>query len=85
MAVGEDRLIDAFITLDPALPGVEEARVVGYGVPVWALVAHWQATGGNPDEVARDYGLPREAVDAAFAYYRRHKDALGVRIAANAA
>ena len=85
MAVADDRLIDAFVVSNPSLPGVEEARIVGYGVPVWALVAHSTAIGGNADEVASHYALPREAVDAALAYYRRHKAALDARIAANAA
>jgi hypothetical protein len=34
---------------------------------------------------AQDYGIPRAAVDAALAYYRRHQAALDTRIAANAA
>jgi len=85
MAVVEDQLIETFVRLNPSLPGTEEARIVGYGVPVWALVGHSQATGDNADQVARDYGLPRQAVDAALAYYRRHKAPLDARIAANAA
>lgn len=80
-----DQLIETFIKLSPSLPGVEEARIAGYGVPVWALVAHSRAIGGASEEVARDYGLPREAVDAALAYYRRHKAAFEARIAANTA
>ena len=30
----------------------------------------------TPDEVAQDYGIPREAVDEAVAYCRRHADLL---------
>jgi uncharacterized protein (DUF433 family) len=85
MTVADDRLIDMFVQANPSRPGAEEARIIRYGVPVWALIAHAQATGGDPDQVARDYGLPRQAVDAAFAYYQRHKAALDARIAANAA
>jgi uncharacterized protein (DUF433 family) len=81
----ENRLIETFVERDPYAPEVEEARIVGYGVPVWALVGHAQATGGDSEEVARDYDLPREAVEAAMAYYRRHKAAIDTRIAANAA
>jgi uncharacterized protein (DUF433 family) len=81
----EEQLIDAYIELDSWLPGVEEARIIGYGVPVWALIGHRQAIAGDVDEVAQDYDLPREAVKAAFAYYRRHQAALDARIAANAA
>lgn len=83
--VTEDELIQAFIELDPSLVGVEEARVAKDGVPVWALVAHAQATGGGSDQVSKDYDLPIQAVEAALAYYRRHRAAFDARIAANAA
>lgn len=83
--MAEDRLIETFVELNPSLPGAEEARIAGYGVPVWALVAHARAISGTAEEVARDYSIPPEAVEAALAYYRRHKAAFDARIAANAA
>jgi hypothetical protein len=62
----DDRLIAAHIDPDwdryPA--GRADARTRD-GVPVWALVAHLRATGDDPDQLARDYGLARAAVDAA--------------------
>lgn len=78
-------LIERYIEENPHRPGVDEARVRQHGAPVWALVGHLDAAGGDLDTVAHDYRLPREAVDAALAYYRRHKDAIDARLATNAA
>ncbi|MBI4494497.1 MAG: DUF433 domain-containing protein [Chloroflexi bacterium] len=79
----EEQLIAQYIEPNPHRPGVDEAWVGTYGVPVWALVGHWQAIGQDADQVAQDYEVPREAVEAALAYYRRHKEAIDARIAAN--
>lgn len=73
-----------WIEPDPYKPGASQAVVRGTGVPVWALVAYWHAT-GDLDAVARDYNLPREAVDAAMAYYREHKVNIDVWLEENAA
>lgn len=78
-------LITRYISPNPFRPGVAEARVTEHGVPVWALVGHWEAGDHDIDSVAQDYALPRPAVEAALAYYERHKAAIDVRIAANAA
>ncbi|MBI2940951.1 MAG: DUF433 domain-containing protein [Chloroflexi bacterium] len=80
-----EQLIARHIEQNPSRPGPGNARVVSYGVPVWALVAHLDAVDGSVDRVADDYELPREVVLAALNYYRRHKDAIDARIAANAA
>lgn len=71
------------IEAKPHLGGVEDARLVKFGVPVWALVGHWEAVGRDIDRVAHDYDVPREAVEAALAYYDRHQPAIDARIAAN--
>ena len=55
------------------------------GVPVWALVAQLRANGDDPDQLARDYDLPRETVEAALAYYRRNKKHIDARILLNSA
>ena len=55
------------------------------GVPIWALIAHLRATGDDPDQLARDYHLPREVVDAALAFYRRNKKSIDARILLNSA
>jgi len=35
---------------------------------------------GDRDEVARDFDLSQEEIDAALAYYRRHKKFVDARI-----
>ena len=85
MCVGEvndQELIDRFIEDDPR-GGCADARVIGYAVPVWALVGDWQANGRDIDLVASGYQLPREAVQAALAFYERHRDVIDARMQAN--
>jgi uncharacterized protein (DUF433 family) len=72
------------IWVDPSGRGPADARLAGYGTPVWALVAY--SLGGAGRDVARiasDYGLPREAVDAAFAYFEAHREPILARLALN--
>lgn len=80
--VNDQELIDRFIESDPA-GGCADARVIGYAVPVWALVGYWQVNDHDIDLVARDYELPREAVQAALAFYERHRDVIDARMQAN--
>ncbi|MBI3976946.1 MAG: DUF433 domain-containing protein [Chloroflexi bacterium] len=77
----EQALIERYVEPSPYRAGAAEARLRDYGVSVWALVAHYQAAGGDIDRVAADYELPRKAVQAALAYYRRHKASIDARIA----
>ncbi|MBI2940770.1 MAG: DUF433 domain-containing protein [Chloroflexi bacterium] len=84
-AMGDEQLIERYIEPNPHRPGAAEARLIDYCVPVWALVAHLDAVDGSADRLADDYRLPRETVLAALAYYRRHKNLIDARIAANAA
>lgn len=81
--MNERELVKKYIEQNPHRPGLDEARVVGFGVPVWALVGHLRGVNDNVDAVARDYDIPREAVLAALAYYRQHKGLIDARIAAN--
>ena len=74
----DDRLIDRFITEDPHGRGFHRAYVVvddQTWVPVWVLAGYLRY-GGTAAQAATDYALPREAVEAGFAYYRRHRDVL---------
>ncbi len=68
-----DALIAKYIEPHPAKPGRAFARVREYGVPVWALVGFLAEDFSNADQVAHDYALPHEAMDAAIAYYRQNK------------
>lgn len=80
----DQELIDTYIEQDGGRPGVAEARVAVYGVPIWALVGYLQAVHGDMVRVAHDYRLPLEAVEAALAYYRRYKPMIDARLEANA-
>ncbi|MBI3978664.1 MAG: hypothetical protein HY331_10820 [Chloroflexi bacterium] len=66
-------------------PGPEEARLIGYGVSVWALLGYWHALDHDVDLVATDYDVPREAMEAALAYYGRHKALIDARHTSDAA
>lgn len=68
-----DALIAKYIEPHPAKPGRAFARVKTRGVPVWALVAFLTDDFSNADEVASDYAIPREAMEAAIAYYQQNK------------
>lgn len=82
-----DRLIAHYIEPYPGRPDPAESRlkVDEGGVPVWALVGALTEDGGNAEAVARDYRVRRAAVDAAWAYYQRHRAAIDARLAAAAA
>jgi hypothetical protein len=57
--------IERYVAEDPYRPGPAEARLVQYGPHVWAIVSYYQqAVKHDLDQVARDYGIPREAVEA---------------------
>ncbi len=79
----DDTLITEYLEINPDKPGLDQARLKEYGVAVWAIVAYYQAVNGDSRQVAQDYELPPEQVDAALAYYRRHQTLLDARIAIN--
>jgi len=79
-----DALIEQYIEPHPSKPGISNARLTtDRHVPVWALIGHIDVVDGDVDQVARDYGVPREAVDAALAYYQRHKASIDARLVLN--
>ena len=82
-----DRLIGRHVdpNWDRYPGGRADARLLDSGVPVWALIGQLEADGGDLDRVAADYNLPREAVEAALAYYRRHRSLIDARILLNTA
>lgn len=77
-----DVLIDRYIALYPGTPGVDEAWLPEYGYPVWAIAADYLA-GRSVDVSAREFHIPREAVEAAIAYYHRHRSRIDARLAQN--
>jgi len=75
------QLIEAYIDLNPRRPSEDRAELKDFGIEVWALVAYYQdAAQGDIDAVARAYEIPREAVEAALAYYRAHREAIDARM-----
>jgi uncharacterized protein (DUF433 family) len=54
----------------PAKRSTRQLGIRGRNMTVWNLVADVVAGGKSPDEVARDYRLPPDAVEEALAYYR---------------
>jgi uncharacterized protein (DUF433 family) len=80
----EQALIDRGIERDPHRPGTSEARLVGCGVSVWALVGALPMAGGDIAELAEAYEVPREAVEVALAYYRQHRATIDARLLLNA-
>lgn len=85
MAVTDLDVIASYVEEDPRRPGPVRARLRTSGVEVWVLVAQLPAAAGDVAQLAAAYDLPREAVEAALAYYRSHKELIDAQIALNAA
>lgn len=81
----DQTLIPRYIEENPNRPGPADVRIVRYGVSVWAIIGYLEAVNGDLDKAAEDYGLPREAIGAAVAYYNQNKAIIDGRLAANAA
>lgn len=79
----EERLIEKWIEPDPWKPGVEEARVKPFSINVWAIIGHLAGDERNIEAVAHSYDISAESVEAAVAYYHRHKDFIDYRLAQN--
>jgi uncharacterized protein (DUF433 family) len=78
-------LIARYVEPNPHKLGEAEARLRDYGVSVWTLVEYWYGVGFDKAQVARDFSLPPEAVDAALAYYKAHKAMIDARLLLNSA
>ena len=75
--------IRRYIVADPRKPGAANARMAESGTPVWALVPYLRLYGGDYARVADDFGISKEAAEAADVYYHQNKAAIEARIAAN--
>lgn len=77
----------ATIALDPHRPGIQRARLVEYGVPVWALIGYMSDVDDEAEveRTAHDYRLPITAVRTAIAYYRDHRAAVDTLLETNSA
>ncbi len=80
---------------DKHRPGLARARLIAEQIPVWAIVGYVGAVAGTTDpvaitdeaiaQVANDYDISREAVQAALLYYSEHRSAIDALLEANAA
>lgn len=77
-------LVALWIEEAPGHQGPAAARLVDSGIPVRTIVGYLAMVNGDTYRVAEDCGLPRQAIDAALAYYRLHRRAIDARIAAEA-
>jgi uncharacterized protein (DUF433 family) len=76
-------LIARYIARDPRHPGLYDSYLSEYGVSVWAIISRFETVNhADIDEAAADYDLPREAVEAALAFYEQHTAAIDARIEA---
>lgn len=76
----EQGLMARWIRPHPHRSGAADVVVAESDVPVYALIGDLSVVAGDLDRVAADYEVPREAVEAALAYYRRHRDLIDARI-----
>ncbi len=82
--IDPNALIEQYLEPNPNRPGSADWRVKGRGVSVWALIGYLQGpVAGNVEETARAYEVPASAVEAALAYYDRHREIIDARLAAN--
>ncbi len=82
MAPGADELINQYIDQESTATGPADARIAG--VHVWALIGYLRANGEQAEQAATDYDLPPEAIEAARAYYQRHRAAIDARLTLHA-
>lgn len=85
LATDDQKLIERGIVPDPARRRVADARLRESGVPVWAIIGHLRVVGGDAARVLEDYEITQDELDAALAYYRRHRAAIDARLKLNAA
>jgi uncharacterized protein (DUF433 family) len=83
MVATDQERITRYVEQHPRKRGEAEARLADSKIAIWALVGYLRMVDGDVDRVAADYDLPRDAVEAALAYYRQHRAAIDARLAAN--
>jgi uncharacterized protein (DUF433 family) len=81
--MSDQEMIDRYIDCAPY--GKADARLHGYGVHIWAIIGQLKVARGDIDAVARAYHIPRDAVEAALAYYRQNKEYIDARLLLNSA
>jgi uncharacterized protein (DUF433 family) len=70
--------------IDPQVPaGEADAYLRASGIPVWAIIARWNAVAQDAQCVATEYATTVDEIHAALAYYREHAPAIDARISRN--
>ncbi len=77
------QLIARWIEPHPWKGSAAEARLKDSKIAVWAIIGQLGAEGRDVQRVAEDYLIPVEAVEAASAYYQRHRAVIDDRLVAN--
>ena len=72
--------IEQHIEENPDHPGPADACLADSGIDVWLVVAYANSVAGNLERVAETYDISLESVQAACAYYSRHKELIDARI-----
>jgi len=78
-----DERFSHYIEENPFKPGLANARLVESGMAIWAFAGALEAAENDATQMARDYELFPEQVEAAIAYYRRYKEIIDDRRTAN--
>ena len=78
-----DSQVEQYVTEDPRYSGPADARLKDSWVHVRAIIGYLQAHGWDLERAARAYGIPRQAVEAALAYYERYRPLIDARLVAN--
>ena len=77
---GEAELIARYIKPHPSDRGRAYAWFPAYGHSVAAIVRGIRGREGDIGQTAADWEMPEEAVRAAIAFYRRHREFIDARI-----
>lgn len=81
--MSDRKLVETLIQRDPYRPGAMNVVVRERQIPVWALIDHLVITDGSVEQTAAAYHISTDAVRAAQAYYRDHKEIIDARLEAN--
>lgn len=78
--LGDSDLIARWIRPHPHKSGPEDVVVDESFVPVYALIGYLPIVNGDHRQVAEAYEVPLAAMEAAVAYYQRHRAIIDARI-----
>lgn len=77
--ISTEQLIAQYVEPNPFGRGGHDARLKESGVSIWILVNRLR-TGTSVHDLASEYCLTEQAVEAAHAYYQQYPDLIEARI-----